>query len=144
MANYLLFSITFIFAVGIYLSQALCNNCENNIVQSVFNFGYRITTSILSFMVILISNEFYPAQVRNLGTVTVTTIGRSSILLVPFVLAFCRVINISFFVLLAIVSILGMVVTYFMAETFGVPAPEMIEEVEMGEHHYQHYDIKRK
>lgn len=95
-------------------------------------------------MVILISNEFYPAQVRNLGTVTVTTIGRSSILLVPFVLAFCRTINISFFVLLAIFSALGMVVTYFMAETFGVPAPEMIEEVEMGEHNYQHYDMKRK
>lgn len=95
-------------------------------------------------MVILISNEFYPAQVRNLGTVTVTTIGRSSILLVPFVSQFCTMIHLNFFLLLSILAVLGMIVTYFMAETFGIPAPEMIEEVEMGKHHYQHYEISKR
>ncbi len=142
-ANYILFTATLIFAIGLYLSQELCHNCENNIVQTIFNFGYRVTTSVLSFMVILISNEFYPAQVRNLGTVTVTTIGRSSILLVPFIVNFCNLIHLDFFLLLCILAVLGMIVTYFMVETFGIPAPEMIEEVEMGEHHYQHYEIKK-
>ena len=143
-ANYILFSATLFFAIGIYLSETLCHNCENNIVQTIFNFGYRVTSSALSFMVILISNEFYPAQVRNLGAVTVTTIGRSSILLVPFVAQFCTMIHLNFFILLCILAILGMIVTYFMAETFGIPAPEMIEEVEMGEHHYQHYEINKR
>jgi hypothetical protein len=48
----------------------------------------------------------------------------------------------SFFILLAIIALLGMVVTYFMAETFGTPAPEMIEEVRIAEHHYQYYEVE--
>jgi hypothetical protein len=76
-------------------------------------------------------NETYPSQVRNLISVTTSFVGRAAVLLDPFIIPFCNAIHIPFFILLAIVSLFGLGITYFTKETYGIPPPEMIEEVKI-------------
>jgi predicted membrane channel-forming protein YqfA (hemolysin III family) len=109
----------------------------------VLLFFYRISCTIASFIVVVMLNETYPAQVRNLAIFVNISFGRSSTLLVPFVPAFCAATHIPFLLMLAGVSMLGAGVTCFATETHGIPPPEMIEEVKILEHSYKHYHIEK-
>lgn len=100
-------------------------------------------TTVASFIVVVILNETYPAQVRNLAIFVNISFGRSSTLLVPFVPAFCATTHIPFLLLLACVSMIGTGTTCFANETFDIPPPEMIEEVKILEHHYKYYNIQQ-
>jgi hypothetical protein len=117
--------------MGIYFSFDACADCTNktNILQTLLTFGNKISTTLLSFFVIVSMNESYPSQVRNLISVTTSFVGRAAVLLDPFIIPLCNAIHIPFFILLAIMSALGLGLTYFTKETFGIPPPEMIEEV---------------
>jgi hypothetical protein len=92
---------------------------------------YRMSCTIVTFIVAVMINETYPAQVRNLTIFVNNLFGRCSILLVPFVASFCQTTHIPFLLLLAGSSLIGSFTTCFTNETLGIPPPEMIEEVKI-------------
>ena len=141
---YLLFGMSAMFAVGMYLSQVLSNHSQaGQVIQSVLLFFYRISCTIASFIVVVMLNETYRAQVRNLAIFVNISFGRASTLFVPFVVSFCSVTHIPFLLLLAICSLSGSGMACFANETFGTPPPEMIEEVKIKEHNYKHYSVEK-
>lgn len=143
--NYLLFGLSAVFAVGMYLAQEISNHSQTGkVIQSVVLFFYRISCTIASFIVVVMLNETYPAQIRNLAIFVNISFGRASTLFVPFVVSFCSVTHTPFLLLLAICSLSGAGITCFTNETFGIPPPEMIEEVKIKEHYYKHYSVEQE
>lgn len=143
MSSYLLFTCSAVFAVGMWLVKDLAEGEGASTAASVvLLFLYRICCTIVSFIVVVMLNETYPAQVRNLAIFVNISFGRSATLLVPFVVSFCETTRIPFLLLLAAVSLLGTATTCATTETQGVPPPEMIEEVRIQEHHFKHYHVE--
>lgn len=122
--SYLLFGCSAVFAVAMYLSQELSNHSQaGQVIQSIFLFFYRISCTIASFIVVVMLNETYPAQIRNLAIFVNISFGRASTLFVPFVVSFCSVTHIPFLLLMAICSLAGAGITCFAKESFGTPPP---------------------
>ena len=125
MSNYLLFSASAAFSFGMWIAKEM-GGSSGTAVESVLLFLYRISCTIVSFIVVVMLNETYPAQVRNLAIFFNISFGRAATLLVPFVNSFCEATHIPFLILLSIASLLGTFTTCFTVETLGIPPPEMI------------------
>jgi hypothetical protein len=111
-SSYLLFTSSAVFAVGMWVAQELGED-HGSPVQSVLLFFYRICCTIVSFIVVVMLNETYPAQVRNLAIFVNISFARSATLLVPFVVSFCKVTHIPFLLLLSGSSLIGTFATCF-------------------------------
>jgi hypothetical protein len=97
-----------------YLTEEITHHSPTgNLIQSILLFFYRISCTIASFIVVVMLNETYPAQVRNLAIFFNISMGRSSTLLVPFVVSFCNATHIPFLILLALCSLIGAGATCF-------------------------------
>jgi hypothetical protein len=141
MSGYLLCSSAAVFALAMWVVQEF-EGGEGSLADTVLLFLYRICCTIATFIVVVMLNETYPSQVRNLAIFVNISFGRSSTLLVPFVPAFCEATHIPFLLLLAGSSLLGMAAIGCTSETQGIPPPEMIEEVRIQEHHFKHYHVE--
>ena len=103
--------------------------------QTVVLFLYRFFITFAYDMFYLIQAEFFPSQIRSIGLMATASTMRAAVMIVPFLQAWFESNHWSIFATFVLSSAAMILFTVKFPETYGVPPPEMIKELE-----YEHDD----
>lgn len=99
-------------------------------LYSVFYFAYRFSVSMAFLAVYLMNYESFPTQIRAVGATLGYLFGNTSGLIQPHIISAWNHRGWNVLYSLIVVCALGFIPNLFLKETFKVPPPEIIEELE--------------
>lgn len=126
-ASLSLFTLSLIFEVILYEMKDILNAQYYSIY-----FIYRFLVSSNFSCVYFINYETYPTQIRAVGAILAYAVGCSSGIVQPIVSQSCRQQGINVFLPFIIITLLGMITSFFVKQTFGVAPPQCIEQLAAG------------
>lgn len=114
------------------LNPTGCINCTSSLVSTLILVSFfiaRFFINLDSNFFVNVINESFPAQIRSVSYCAVVGIGRLSTLIIPYVPKISQDLQLSYNFIFGVVGVMGLIASYFIKETLGIPPPEMIEEL---------------
>jgi hypothetical protein len=92
-------------------------------------FGFRLVVASASLIAFNIDYESFPTQIRAVGSTFAYLFGNVSGIVQPYFISVWKQQGWNVLYSFILVIVLGLIPNYFIKETYGIPPPEIIEEL---------------
>jgi CDP-diglyceride synthetase len=102
---------------------------KDSLIYSSIYFGFRLVVSSGNLIIYNTDYESFPTQIRAVGSTLAYLFGNASGIIQPYLVSAWKQQGWNVLYSLMIVVLISLIPNYFIKETYGIPPPEIIEEL---------------